>query len=105
MLPLRLVLDANIIASGILKPDGLQRTVFLLSITHLARLYVTASILEEYETVLRRKELAIRKGLRLQFLDTLKRHARTVSPSTALNVTSDPDDKKFIECADMAGAD
>ena len=105
MLPLRLVLDTNIIVSAILKPDGLQRTVFLLSITRPARLYVTASILEEYKSVLRRKEFEIRKGLRLQFLDTLKRHARIPSPSTTLKVTSDPDDNKFIECADEAGAD
>ncbi len=105
MLPLRLVLDTNIIVSAILKPEGLQRTVFLLSITKPARLYVTSSILEEYKYVLRRRELGIRSGLRLQFLELLKKNARMVSPLTRLEVASDPDDNKFVECADVAWAD
>ena len=40
MIPLRLVLDTNIIVSAALKPDGLQRTVLLLALTKPARLYV-----------------------------------------------------------------
>jgi predicted nucleic acid-binding protein len=46
MIPLRLVLDTNILVSAALKPDGLQRTVLVLAITKPARLYITDAILE-----------------------------------------------------------
>jgi uncharacterized protein len=105
MLSLRLVLDTNIIVSAALKPDGLQRTVFLLAITKPARLYVSAPILEEYADVLARPELGIRKGLRLQLLQLIKNQSHPVSPLRRLEVANDPDDNIFIECADAARAD
>jgi predicted nucleic acid-binding protein len=80
MLPLRLVIDTNIVVSAALKPDGLQLTIVLLSITKPARLYTSAAILFEYRDVLSRPELRIR-------------------------IASDPDDNIFLECADAAGAD
>jgi uncharacterized protein len=105
MLPLRLVLDTNIIVSAALKPDGLQRTVLLLAMTRPARLYLSAPILSEYRVVLSRRELQIRKGLRLQFLQRIEDSSRPVSPWRRLRVTSDPDDNIFLECADAARAD
>ncbi len=60
MLPLRLVLDTNIVVSAALHPDGLQRTTLLIAITKPARLYVSAPILEEYAGVLSRPHLKIR---------------------------------------------
>lgn len=105
MFPLRLVLDTNIVVSAALKPDGLQRTAFLLSITKPARLYVTNAILLEYRDVLAQPELHIRRGIQLQFLQLLKSRAHIVFPSKKRFVTSDPDDNIFIECADAAGAD
>jgi len=48
MIPLRLVIDTNILVSAGLKPDGLQRTVVLLAITKPARLYISDAILAEY---------------------------------------------------------
>ena len=105
MLPLRLVLDTNIVVSAALKPDGLQRTVLLLALAKPARLYVSARILSEYRTVLARPELRIRKGLRRQFLQLIKNRARLVSPSRSLQITTDPGDNIFLECADAARAD
>ena len=64
MLPLRLVIDTNVLISAAIKPAGLQRTVLLLALTRPARLYVSRPILEEYSEVLGRRELRIRKGLR-----------------------------------------
>lgn len=105
MLALRLVIDTNVLVSAALKPDSLQRTTFLLAITKLARLYVSRPILEEYADVLSRPELAIRKGLRLQLLQLIKNQSRPVAPSRRIEVTSDPDDNIFVECADAARAD
>jgi putative PIN family toxin of toxin-antitoxin system len=105
MLPLRLVIDTNVLISAALKPAGLQRTVFLLTITKPARWYVSSPILEEYREVLARPELQIRRGLRQQFLQLIKNHSYTVTPTKRLEVTSDPDDNMFLECADVARAD
>ena len=105
MLPLRLVIDTNVLISAALKPAGLQRTVFLLAITKPARWYVSTPILEEYREVLARPELQIRRGLRQQFLQLIKIHSHSVTPTKRLEVTPDPDDNMFLECADAARAD
>jgi putative PIN family toxin of toxin-antitoxin system len=105
MIALRLVVDTNIIVSAALKPDGLQRTALLLAITKPARLYVTEEIIAEYRDVLSRVELKIRKGLRQQLLQLIQNQAHLVKPPRPLQVTSDPDDNKFLECADVARAD
>ena len=105
MIPLRLVVDTNIVVSAALKPDGLQRTVLLLSLTKPARLYITGEILAEYREVLARPKLAIRKGLQQQMLALIRRRSHIIRSSRQLQVTPDPDDNKFLECADVARAD
>ena len=105
MIPLRLVIDTNVVVSAALKPDGLQRTVVLLAMTKPVRWYVSDPILAEYAIVLARPELKIRKSLRQQFLQLIKNHAHVVTPSRLTQVTSDPADDMFIECADRARAD
>jgi len=105
MIPLRLVVDTNIVVSAALKPEGLQRTVLLLAVTKPGRLYVSAAILAEYRDVLSRPELQIRKGLRQQLLQLIGKRAHWVVPARRLQVTSDPGDNVFLECPDAARAD
>jgi uncharacterized protein len=105
MIPLRLVVDTNIVVSAALKPDGLQRTILLLAIIKPARLYVSNAIFTEYQAVLSRPEFQIRKGLRQQLLDLLRKRAYLVNPVRRIQVANDPEDDKFIECADAARAD
>jgi putative PIN family toxin of toxin-antitoxin system len=105
MIPLRLVIDTNILVSAALKPDGLQRTVLLLATSKPATLYISEAILAEYREVLARPELKIRRGLRQQLLQLIVSHSHLVKPSRILRVTRDPDDNKFLECADAARAD
>ena len=105
MIPLRLVVDTNIVISAALKPGGLQRTVLLLAITRPARLYVSPAIFAEYEDVLSRPELQIRKGLRQQLLKLIAKRSHSVNPPRQLQLTRDPDDNMFLECADAARAD
>ena len=105
MITLRLVLDTNILVSAALKPDGLQRTVLLLAMTKPARLYVTKPILAEYREVLGRTEFKIGRGLRQQLIQLIKNNAQLLEPQSTLNFATDPDDNKFLECADAARAD
>ena len=56
--------------------------------------------------MLARPELRIRKGLRRQLLQLIRNHAYIVTPAaSASRSTKDPDDNKFVECADAARAD
>ena len=75
MLPLRLVIDTNVLVSAAIKPAGLPRTVLLLAMTKPARWYVSRAIFEEYREVLARPELDIRKGPRRQLLQIIKNRA------------------------------
>src|SRR2546428_3602915 len=105
MIPLRLVIDTNVGVSAALKPEGLLRTVVLLAMTKPARWYVSEAIVSEYTIVLARPELKIRKSLRQQLLQLIKNHARIVVPSRLAQITPDPPDNIFVECADAARAD
>ena len=105
MIPLRLVLDTNVVVSAALKPEGLQRTVLLLAMTKSVRWYVSEAIVAEYALVLARPELKIRRSSRQQLPQLIKNHARVVVPSRMAQITSDPDDNLFVECADAAHAD
>jgi putative PIN family toxin of toxin-antitoxin system len=105
MLPLRLVIDTNVLISAALKPAGLQRTLLLLAMSKPARWYVSRPILDEYREVLARPELHIRKGLREQFLRLIRNRSRLVTATRHIEVTPDPDDNIFLECADAARAD
>jgi len=105
MLSLRLVIDTNVLISAAIKPAGLQRTVLLLAASKPARWYVSRPILAEYRGVLARPELRIRKGLRQQLLQFIKKSSHLVAATRRLDVTRDPDDNIFLECADAARAD
>jgi len=105
MISLRLVIDTNVVVSAAVKPEGLQRTVVLLAMTKPALWYVSEPILSEYSTVLARPELKIRKGLRRQLFQLIKNTTRLVKPLPLAQITFDPADNMFIECADAARAD
>jgi putative PIN family toxin of toxin-antitoxin system len=105
MLNLRLVVDTNVVVSAALKPQGLERAVLIFAVTKPARLYVSEPILDEYAEVLARGTLHIRKGIRAQILRLIRSRSFLVSPSRNLEVTCDPDDNSFLECAEAARAD
>ncbi len=105
MIPLRLVIDTNIVVSAALNPDGLQRTILLLALTKPARLYVTKAVLADYGEVLARPEFKIRRGLRHKLLQFIKNRSQLVTPARPIRVAKDADDDIFIECADAARAD
>jgi PIN domain len=81
MLPLRLVIDTNVLISAALKPGGLQRTVLLLALTKPGRLYVSDAILAKYHEVPARTELQIRKGIRQQLLQLIKNGSHVIEPT------------------------
>ena len=105
MLPLKLVLDTNVVVSAVLKPAGLERVSLVFALTAPARLYVSRDIFEEYERVLHRPQLKLSHSRLGEVLDLLKSRSLLVTPSRRLEVTPDPDDNIFLECAEEARAD
>ena len=105
MISLRLVVDANVVVSAALKPEGLQRTVVLLAMTKPVHWYISEEILAEYSAVLARGEFKIPKGHRQQLLQFIKNRAHLVVPSRLPRITPDISDNIFLECADAARAD
>jgi putative PIN family toxin of toxin-antitoxin system len=105
MLALRLVLDTNILVSAALKPEGLERTTLVVALTKPARLYVSDSVLEEYARVLTRRDLGIRRSEQLRLLELVRDRGHLVRPSRRVDAAGDPDDNKFLECAEAARAD
>ena len=105
MLALRVVLGTNVVVSALLSPRGLPRTVLTIATTRPARLYLSLEILAEYKDVLSRPELGVHSGLRNQFLQLLRNRAKLITPAIRSDVTADPDDNIFIDCADAARAD
>jgi putative PIN family toxin of toxin-antitoxin system len=105
MLHLRLVLDTNVVVSGALKPQGLQRTVLNFALTPPALLFCSPIILAEYREVLGRPELRIPVAERRQLMDLIESRSHSVEPSERLDACHDPDDNVFLECAQASRAD
>src|SRR5262249_55380625 len=105
MLPLRLVLDTNVVVSAALNPNGLPRTVLTMALTKPARLCVSQPILAEYKLVLGRPELRIRRPLQRQLLQLIRNAARLLHPKRAVFAAADLNDDIFLECAETARAD
>ncbi len=105
MLPLKLVLDTNVVVSAVLSPDGLERVALVFALTAPASLWVSPEIIEEYARVLGRPRLKIAPPRATEILELIKSRAQVTRPSQRLAVTLDPDDNIFLECADECLAD
>lgn len=105
MLPAKVVLDTNVVISAHLNPIGFERLVLRLALTRHLQLYLSQEVLAEYEEVLRREKFGIDPVKINESLTTIRNAARLVYPKRSLSVASDPDDNKFLECAEAAGAD
>ena len=102
---IRVVLDTNVVVSAHLTGGGLEAFVLDLALASKLELYVSSQILAEYEEVLRRPRFRIDPKKVTQSLRLIKKQAKTVKPTRTLSVSPDPDDNRFLECAEAARAD
>ena len=105
MHPPKVVLDTNVLVSAHLNPDGLERLILNAALSGRLRLCVSAEILEEYEDALRRPKFDIRPALVDEALQAIRVRAKTVAPRVRVTAARDPDDNKFLACAQAASAD
>lgn len=108
---LRVVIDSNVVVSSLISattpPAQIMRRIRQKDI----ELIVTRSILLEYEQVLSRPKIAAQHRQTpsdiARLVRELAQYATVVQPSplSAVIITDDPDDEKFIEAAVAGAAD
>jgi len=99
----RVVLDTNVVVSAHLNPAGLERAVLNWALEQ--GFFVSEPILEEYGDVLHRTKFKIDPDLAAESLGLIRVHATLVSPTRKVTISRDPDDNRFLECAEAADAD
>lgn len=105
MLPLKLVLDTNVLVSALLSPDGLERSCLTLALTKPAIWFISSDILAEYQDVLNRPKFKIKPEDIQKITALIKTRAVLLTPVSRIDVCSDSQDNKFLECAQEGRAD
>ncbi|MGH9585424.1 MAG: putative toxin-antitoxin system toxin component, PIN family [Acidobacteriaceae bacterium] len=100
----RLVLDTNVVVSAQLKSTGFERFIFGLALDSKVRLCISREIMDEYEAVLMRPKFGFPPKLLHETFRRIEEAAIWVVPSETIHAASDPDDNKFLECAEAARA-
>ena len=97
---MRVVLDTNVLVSGLLKPEGNERRVLRLGLSATRMtLLLSPAIMREYEAVLPRPRLKLTASDVSQTLSAIRAAGEWVEPNLTLRVTKDEPDNRFLECA------
>ncbi len=104
---LKVVIDTNVLVSALLKPDSVPELILSLILEEEMVLCLSEPIATEYEEVLKREKFKKLDRQKVKdLLSRLKSQARWVSPTVRLQAAKgDPEDNKFLECAEEAEAD
>jgi|ERR1051325_2828974 putative PIN family toxin of toxin-antitoxin system len=99
------VLDTNIVVSGLRNPNGIAAEVLRLAESRAFRCFASKEILNEYEEVLERASLGLKREQITKFLRMIRRTFIMVVPTKRIKAARDPDDDMFLECALEGRAD
>jgi putative PIN family toxin of toxin-antitoxin system len=102
---LRIVLDTNVIVSGLLNPEGNPGRIVDLLLAGEVTLLVDDRILAEYRAVLRRSKFGLGAADVSDFLDLLEAASERVAAAPLGVRLPDASDRPFLEVAVAAGAD
>ena len=94
-----IVLDTNVIVSGILRPYSKAAAILRLAATGTIKLAYDLRILSEYQDVLSRPKFSLAKENINAFLDQVEKEGVLVSVIPLKFRLSDPDDEPFLEVA------
>lgn len=103
---IRVVLDTNVVVSGLLKPGGVSSSTLQLSLSDPGfELAASERLLREYDEVIRRPVFGFTGDLVDRFMDLLRRKCVVVSPELSLvHLVLHTSDSMVLECAVCAGA-
>ncbi len=102
---LRVVLDTNVVVSGLLHQKGAPASILDAATSKQFRCYISESLLDEYREVLTRAYLELDRHRAARFIGDLREVAIFVVPRRKVAVARDPDDDRVLECALEARAD
>jgi putative PIN family toxin of toxin-antitoxin system len=102
---LRVVLDTNVVVSGLLRQEGAPAAILDAATSKQFRCYISESLLDEYREVLTRDYLGLDQRRAARFIGDLREVAIFVVPRKKVVVARDPDDDWVMECALEAGVD
>jgi len=94
---LQIVLDTNVLVSGLLSPHGAPARILNLVINGNVNLVLDARIFDEYSDVLRRKKFSFPEDSVNEIISFIRREGRFVSPVPVTCTIPDPGDLPFIE--------
>ncbi len=96
---MKIVLDTNVLVSGLLTPFGPSGKIVRMVSAGELILYIDARILSEYQEVLHRPKFKFNKDHISILLDFIKLYGQFVSSLPLKNRLPDPDDEPFLEVA------
>lgn len=100
-----IVVDTNVVVSGLLKPYSASGGMLRLVIAGTAKLLYDARILIEYQEVLSRAKFGFNKSYIDNLLDYFRLEGIPVAAQPLNFSLPDPDDAPFLEVALSGGAD
>ncbi len=101
---MKVVLDTNVIISGLINVDGKPAQIINLLINGRITLLYDGRILQEYTEVLNRKKFGFKKSIVDPLLDFIKNEGEYVAAEPTAREFVDEDDKMFYEVAKTAKA-
>ena len=102
---IRIVLDTNIVVSALLSSAGFEDRVVKLALRGHVQLYVSLPIITEYYRVLSSPKFGFSKSEVRRILTRIHNCGHTVRPMRTLTKCQHEEDNRFLECAEVGGAD
>ncbi|MBU0710487.1 putative toxin-antitoxin system toxin component, PIN family [bacterium] len=102
---MNIVLDTNVLVSGLLSPFGNSADILRLVLSNRLYLCVDARILTEYREVLHRPKFQFDNSRVEILIDYIHKIGVLINSTPLSNTMSDPDDVPFLEVAVSGGAE
>ena len=102
---MKIVLDTDVLVSGILSPNGPPAAVLRALLTERVTLCFDERIVSEYQDVLTRSKFAFDRELVGELIGFLEAAGSPTIAAPLAVILPDPWDQMFIEVADSSGAD
>lgn len=102
---IRAVIDTNVLISGLLAPKGNEALILLAVHQGLVRPCFSEAIMQEYEGVLARPKFSFEPEQIAALLAMLQAKGELFRPKGSQTSSPDPDDAKFLHCAEEAAAE
>lgn len=96
---MRVVIDTNVLVSGLLSPSGASGEIVRMAASGLLQLCYDARILSEYRNVLLRPKFSFDQGHGEALLDQIKACGRVAATAPLTKRLPDPMDEPFLEAA------